>query len=228
MILKGIFLMQEYLPILKHSFLFSDIESENLLAMLNCLSVTTSNYKQNEFLFHSGDVIERIGLVLEGSVQLEREDLEGNRTILDKLLPGALFGEAIVCAGLKFLPTSVVARSDCKIMYLDYDKILKTCTNGCNFHTHLIQNMITVLARRNVNLTSKLNCLSKRSTREKLLAYLESQAIAQKKNPFTISFNRQELADYLCVERSAMCTELSKLQADGIVKYTKNSFQLIR
>lgn len=218
--------MQKYLPILKRSFLFSDIDDDKLLAMLHCLSVYLSHYKQGEFLFHSGDEITKIGLVLEGSIQLEREDLNGNRTILDKVVPGQSFGEALVCAGIKHLPTAIVARYDCTIMYMDYEKILQTCSNACSFHTHLIQNMITVLAKRNINLNDKLNYLSKRSTREKLLAYLEAQALTQKKNPFTITFNRQELADYLCVERSAMCAELSKLQSEGLIKYKKNTFQL--
>ncbi len=218
--------MQKYLPILKRSFLFSDIDDDPLLAMLHCLNVHLSYYKQGEFLFHSGDKITKIGLVLEGSIQLEREDLNGNRTILDKILPGQSFGEALVCAGIKYLPTAIVARGDCTIMYMDYEKILQTCSNACSFHTHLIQNMITVLAKRNVKLNNKLNFLSKRRTREKLLTYLETQAIIQKQNPFTITFNRQELADYLCVERSAMCAELSKLQTEGLIKYKKNTFQL--
>ena len=218
--------MQKYLPVLKRSFLFSDIDDDKLLAMLHCLSVYLSHYKQGEFLFHSGDEITKIGLVLEGSIQLEREDLNGNRTILDKVVPGQSFGEALVCAGIKQIPTAVIARYDCTIMYMDYEKILQTCSNACSFHTHLIQNMITVLAKRNVKLNNKLNFLSKRSTREKLLTYLETQAIIQKQNPFTITFNRQELADYLCVERSAMCAELSKLQTEGLIKYKKNTFQL--
>lgn len=218
--------MKEYLPVLKQSFLFSDIDDEKLLAMLDCLSVYLSHYKQGEFLFHSGDKLTKIGLVLEGSIQLEREDLNGNRTILDKILPGQCFGEALVCAGLKSLPNAVVARQNCTVMYMDYERILQTCSNACTFHTHLIQNMIMVLAKRNINLTNKLNYLSKRSTREKLLTYLEAQALTQKQNPFTITFNRQELADYLCVERSAMCAELSKLQTEGLIKYKKNTFQL--
>ncbi|KIR01439.1 cyclic nucleotide-binding protein [Lachnospiraceae bacterium TWA4] len=218
--------MRKYLPVLQHSAFFSDIEGESLLAMLGCLSIHVVSYKQHEYAFHQGDSIKKIGLVLTGALQLEREDLDGNRTILDKLLPGASFGEAIVCSRQSVLPNSVVARSDCEVMYMDYDKILHTCSNSCSFHNHLIENMIAVLARRNVYLTNKLDFLSRRSTREKLLAYLRSEQITQQTNPITIHFTRQELADFLSVDRSAMSMELSKLQKDGIIKYKKNTFWL--
>ena len=166
--------------------------------------------------------------MLTGNVHVIQEDFWGNRTILANIEPGELFGEAFSCAGLDKLPVSVLAVQDSEVLMIDYRKIITTCSSSCVFHTALIHNMLRILADKNVMLTQKMELLTKNTTREKLLAYLSLQAQQAGSTKFNIPFNRQGLADYLSVDRSAMSAELSKMQKDGVLVYKKNRFELLQ
>jgi CRP-like cAMP-binding protein len=139
-----------------------------------------------------------------------------------------MFAEAVVCGGVGVLPVTVVAAADTEVMFLDFQRIITTCSSACVFHTLLIRNMIGVFVRKNIMLTSKMEHITKRTTREKLLSYLSGQSRLYGSESFEISFDRQELADYLSVERSALSAEMSRLKADGIIKYRKNHFELLK
>lgn len=155
-----------------------------------------------------------------------REDIFGNRAILTALMPGQLFGETFACAGVEILPVSVIAVSDCKILLLDYRRIITTCPTACVFHSRLIENMLKILAGKNLVLNQKIEALSARTTREKLLAYLVAQAGVAGSRRFTIPSTRQELADYLSVDRSAMSREMGIMQKEGMIRFKKNCFEL--
>ena len=214
--------------ILRTSPLFSQIDEKDLPSMLNCLCARKADYKKDTYIFCSEDIVKDVGIVLIGSVNVIKEDFWGNRAILTKMQVGELFGEAFSFAGAKRLPVSVVAAEKTEVLFLDFRKISKTCSSNCNFHAQLIANMLEILAQKNIMLTQKLEHIVKRTTREKLLSYLSEQAIKSSSNSFTIPFNRQELADYLSVDRSAMSNELSKLRDEGILDFTKNNFELIK
>ena len=178
-------------------------------------------------MFSSGDSAHFVGVVLSGSVHVLQEDYWGNRTILAHIPPGGLFGEAFSCAETDSLPVSVAAAEKSEVLFIDYKQIITTCTSACMFHMALIKNMMKLLAQKNIMLTQKMEIITHRTTRERLLAYLSAQAIKAGKSHFTIPFNRQQLADYLSVERSAMSTELSKMQSDGLIRTDRSKFELL-
>lgn len=218
--------MKKYFKVLKNSALFSNISENDLENILKCLSSKNKFYKKNDFIFSEEDSTNYAGIVISGSVCVIKEDFWGNRAILDKLEVGDLFGEAYALADMDSLPISVIATQDCEVVLINCKKILKTCSNACSFHTRLVNNLMKILASKNISLNQKIYHLVKRTTREKLISYLSEQAEKQKSNTFKIPFNRQELADYLSVDRSAMSHELSKLKNEGIIEFNKSEFRL--
>lgn len=176
----------------------------------------------------AGDPADRVGVLLEGRAQVIREEFSGSRTILTGLNPGNLFAEAFACASgeHKTLPVTVLAVAESVVLWMDYRKILRACPAGCAFHHRLVENMLAVVADKNLMLNRRIGHLSKRSTREKLLSYLSEQAALHGSAAFSIPFDRQQLADYLCVERSAMSAVLSKLREEGVLEVERNRFRL--
>ncbi|MDL2273953.1 Crp/Fnr family transcriptional regulator [Oscillospiraceae bacterium OttesenSCG-928-G22] len=206
--------------------LFTGIAEEQLTSLFDCLTAKRHRYKKDEFIFRADDRAVFVGVVVSGGANIIQEDFWGNRTILAHVVPGELFGEAFSCAETEKLPVSVIATEASDIMLIDYRKIATVCSSSCVFHTRLIANMMRVLAGKNIMLTRKMEYVSKRTTREKILAFLSAQAVQAKRGDITIPFNRQELADYLCVERSALSRVLMQMKEDGILDYDKNRFTL--
>ena len=194
-----------------HNPLFQNILPEDIPVMLKRLHAYTKSYQKEEYIRHAGDPADFIGIVESGSIHVLQDDYYGNRNITASISEGSLFGEAFVCAGIPHLPVDIVAAEDCTIMFLKGKKLLNTCDNGCKFHHTLIRNLLGIVAQNNMYLNQKIKYTSRKTTREKLMAYLTDQAKMKGSNDFTIPFNRQELADYLGVERSAMSAELGKL-----------------
>ncbi len=219
--------LKEILGILKNSPLFIGIEEENIEFLLQCLLATEKSYKKNQSIFMAGEKANTMGIVLTGKVHVVQEDFWGNRNILANIGEGELFGETFSCSQVKKIPVSVIAIENSKVLLVDYLKVITTCPTSCVFHTRLIQNMVEILAQKNVLLTRKMEILTKGTTREKLLAYLSLEAQKKGRGDFLIPFNRQELADYLSVDRSALSKELSKMQGEGILHYKKNFFELM-
>lgn len=219
--------MNNYFDILKKVNLFSGVDEADFPHVLNCLSAKVSHYEKGRTVFFSGESIDRFGIVLTGQVQIVQDDYYGNRSILAEVEPGSLFGESFACAKIKSLPVNVISSAESDLLFIDCTKLTRPCTNTCDFHSRLIQNMLQIVSMKNILLTQKIEITSKRTTREKLLSYLSAQAKKAGSSRFTIPFNRQELADYLSVERSAMSAELSKLRKDGIINFHKNEFELL-
>ena len=219
--------MEENLALLKSVTLFDGIEESELRPLLACLSAETARYEKGQAVFFSGDGTNRFGVVLSGGVQIVKDDYYGNRSILARIGGGNLFAESFACAGMKALPVSVIATAESELLFIDCRRLATSCANACAFHSRLIQNLMNLIARKNIALTQKIEFLSKRTTREKLIAYLSAEAKRAGSSRFRIPFDRQELADYLSVERSAMSAELSKLREDGVLKFSKNEFELL-
>ncbi|WP_077610376.1 Crp/Fnr family transcriptional regulator [Clostridium sp. Marseille-P2415] len=218
--------MEEYLPVLKKSSLFSGVRPDEINAMLKCLSARQKHFKKEEFIIRSGDYIHSVGMVLSGTALIIQEDFWGRRTIISEVMPGTLFAETYACLSSLPIEMSVISDSECDVLFLDFNKILTVCTSACTFHTRLIQNFLSSIARRNLTLTKKMQHMSKKTIREKLLSYLSAESLKSNASTFDIPFNRQQLADYLSIDRSALSNELSKLQAEGILTYKKNRFTL--
>ena len=219
--------MKEFLEFLSQVPLFSGINIDELTSILHCLNAKKSNYKKRDFILLEGQTVSSVGVVLSGKVQIVKEDFMGNRNIVADIAPGNLFAESFSCVQTDRLPVTVVSVEKSEILWLDYKHIITTCTSACKFHIKLVENMLSIIASKNIQLSQKIEHLSKRTTRQKMLAYLSDQAIKNGSNEFDIPFNRQELADYLCVDRSAMSNELCKMQNEGILKFNLNHFNLI-
>lgn len=173
-----------------------------------------------------GDSIETIGIILEGNIQIIREDYFGNKNIIASLSAGDLFGEAFAFSNTRSIPVSVECSSDCEVLFLDSRRIISPCEKVCAFHNTLIFNLVHILSIKNIKLNSKINLLTKPTTRDKVLDYLYQESKKQDSKNITINFNRQQLADFLSVNRSALSNELSKLKKDGIIDFNKNKFKL--
>lgn len=197
--------------------LFAGIAAADIPVLLECLGARVVSVEKQQTIFWEGDPAQDMGIVLEGAVQVVRDDYYGNRTIVAQVEPGGLFAEAFACAGSAVMPVSAYALKDSRVMLFSCQKMLTVCSSACDFHNKLVKNLLTVVAQRNLNLSSKIQVMSRKTTREKLLAYLSEQAKKAGSEEFTVPFDRQALADYLGVERSAMSAELSKLRRDGIL-----------
>jgi CRP-like cAMP-binding protein len=215
-------------PLLSSSPLFSGIYADDFEAMLRCLNAKQKTFEKEEALFLEGDTVTEIGLLISGRLHLLMSDIWGNNSIVSEITPPGMFAEALVCGGLGRVPVNVVAKEASEVLFLDYKKIVTTCSSSCVFHSKLIRNMVGVLAHKNIQMANKMEHMTKRTIKEKLLSYLNGQARPNSSKAFDIPSNRQELADYLSVERSALSAEMSKLKAEGIIDYRKNHFELLK
>lgn len=219
--------MKDFFDILRECPLFDRIGDESLKEMLGCLNAKECSYKKGDVVFAEGDKAKYLGIVLEGSVQLVRVDYYGNRSILTNIEPPQLFGEAFACAGLKSLPVDAVAATDTRILLLDAQRIARPCGNACPCHGQTILNLLHIVAKKNLVLHQKIEITSKRSTREKLMTYLLLQAKNAKSHTFTVPYDRQELADYLEVDRSGLSAEISKLRNEKVLECRRSTFTLL-
>ena len=219
--------MKKFLEILERCPLFAQIASDDLLRMLNCLGAHVIAFDKKYTIFAEGSQAKYIGIVLSGSVHVVQIDYFGNRSLLSHLRAGEVFGEAFACAEAESIPVTVVADEPCEVMLIDSGHILHTCQNHCAFHQQLIYNLMKDLAAKTLLFHQRIEITSKRTTREKLLAYLASRAREEGKSSFDIPFDRQELADYLEVDRSGLSSEIGKLQREGILACRKNHFTLL-
>lgn len=219
--------MKNYISVLKLCGLFKDIDEENLIAMLGCLGAKMINVKKSEVIFGEGETARYIGIILSGAVQMVQDDFYGNRTIVTQMEEYGLLGESFACAGIDSLPVSFIAAKDCEIMLIDCGRITNTCCNACAFHKQIIFNLLQLVAKKNLDFHQKIEITSKRSTKEKLMTYLLSVAKQTGSSSFTIPYDRQALADYLGVERSAMSAEIGKLRKEGIIECQKSHFTIL-
>jgi CRP-like cAMP-binding protein len=218
--------MNKYYYILKNSLLFNGISENELPSILNCLSAYKKEYSKNQFILHKGESVSSIGMVLKGNVHIIKEDYWGNRNIISIVLPGQLFAETYACIQQSILQVSVLSAEPTEILFLDIKRILTTCPSACDYHIRLIKNLMAILAQKNLLLNDKVTHMAERTTRKKLLSYLSSQSIKANKPSFLIPYNRQQLADYLSIDRSAMSAELCKMRDEGLIKFDKNHFTL--
>lgn len=218
--------MKKYLKILKKSQLFSGVAEDEIKAMLDCLSAELRTYQKGSYVLHQGEYLHHITVLVAGSLLIQKDDFWGNRSIVNKINVGEMFGEAYVAPGSEALLNDVIATEDSAIIFFDVHKILTTCSSACRFHAMVIQNLFYAISVKNRSLVQKLGHMSRRTTREKLLSYLSEQAKKQGTSSFEIPFNRQQLADFLSVDRSAMSNELCKLRDEGLLSFERNRFQL--
>ena len=219
--------MEKYFDVLCKCPLFDGMDQAELSQLLGCLGARVMEAQKKQAVFTEGDPAEFVGIVLSGGVQVVRDDYYGRRSIVAAVGPAELFGEAFACAAVQELPVSVIAFQDSEILLLNCRRILTSCPNACAFHARLVGNLLRVVAGKNLLLNQKLDLVSRRTTREKLMAYLLAQAKKHGSNEFMIPYDRQSLADYLEVDRSAMSAEISRLRREGILETDRSWFRLL-
>lgn len=218
--------MTEYLSVLLKCPLFYNIPPEEIEQLLKCLQATIKTFRKSQVIFWAGQAVSHTALVLSGEVQLWEEDILGNRSIHNRFLSGETFGEVYACAKGSLMIASAVAVKPSEILFIDISRILgKHSCVGC-YYGQLLENLLQITANRAQTLSRKVSVLSRRSLREKLLAYLSTQARVAQNCAFSIPYSRQELADYLSVDRSALSKELSKMKEEGLLDYHLNKFHL--
>ena len=218
--------MKEFFPVLHAAPLFSGISDEKLAVMLSCLEARIDTFPKGARLLRAGDTVEEVGLVLAGSALVVQEDIWGNRSILSKIGPGQTFAEVFACAPGSVLNVSVEAESAVTVMFLRIKRILGVCPSACSHHSRIIRNLLGELAEKNLRLNEKLTHMGQRTTRTKLMSYFSAEALRRGVYEFDIPFSRQQLADYLGVERSGLSVELGKMRDEGLLDFHKSHFLL--
>ena len=218
--------MKKYVSLLKRTKLFSGVGDDDILSMLNCLNVTVREYNKGEYAFRQGEYIRSLMILAAGRLHIQREDYWGNLNILNEVRPGEMFGEAYIVPSSGPLMNDVIAIEESAVLFFDMERILTVCPSVCPFHTRLVKNIFYTISDKNKGLVQKISYISQRSTREKLLSYLSDEAKRQNSSSFSIPFNRQQLADFLSVDRSAMSGELCRLRDEGMLDFHKSEFRL--
>lgn len=214
------------ISLLSESVLFRGIQSDETEEMLHCLGAEHRKFEKTARVFHAGDTVTELGLVLTGSILIQNDDFWGNTTVLDHVMPGQIFAETYACTGEPLMVDAVAAEA-AEVLFLNVSRVLQTCPQACEHHSKLIRNLLFLSARKNLNLSRKIFHTSSKSIRGRLLSYLSFQSTRCGSRCFTIPFNRQQLADYLNVDRSALSNELSKMQKDGLLRVNRNQFKLL-
>lgn len=217
-------LCKEYLSELKTMKLFYGIQESEMTAMLGCIGAYLKEYKKNQYIITLEENVEAVGILLSGKVDMIKEDLWGNKTLLVSMQQGDLFGESFSCGIVKNATVSFVTDTSSTILFLPFSRILRTCNMSCKFHHRLIENMVTVIAEKNVVLMDKVDILSKKTLREKIATYLLQEASKQQSLYFDIPLGRVQLAEYLCADRSALTRELNVMKTEGYIDLSKIPF----
>ena len=199
---------------------------DDLDAMLKCLGAETRYIGKNEIILLAGDKSQFVGVVLSGLLHIVREDYDGNRSLVAAVNFGEIFAESLCCAGVEESPVTVIAATNSTILLLRFERVMHTCQNACAFHHRLIENMLRLVANKNLFLQTRIEIMALKSVRAKVLRYLESFG-AKRGEDFTISFNREQMAEYLCVDRSALSHELARMKQNGVIDYSKSRFSLL-
>lgn len=219
--------MREYIPVLNRTKLFAGVGEAEISAMLGCLQAEQYSYKKGEYVFRQGEYLNNITVLVEGGLHVQSDDYWGNRSIINVITIGEMFREAYAAPGSGALLNDVVAVEDSTVIFFDVRRILTVCSSACKFHSLVVQNLFFAISEKNRMLVQKLGHMAKRSTREKLISYLSEESKRQSSPTFTIPFNRQQLADFLSVDRSAMSNELCKMRDEGLLIFEKNKFTLL-
>lgn len=212
---------------LSDTVLFRGIEPEEVQSMLECLKAKKRCYRKGEMVFRAGERTAFMGVVLSGVISIEIDDVWGNKSLLSRMEPGQIFGETYACLSEERMMVNAVASEDSEVLFLYTARIMTLCPQTCPYHGILVQNLVAVLSQKNLLLSRRMIHLTAKSIRGRLASYLSYESVKQGKREFTIPYNRQQLADYLNVDRSALSNELSKMQREGLLWTEKNRFCLL-
>ena len=211
---------------LSNTQLFRGLDEAEITSLLSCLNAAERRFQKGEVILSEGSITENIGIVLSGMAVISCSDIWGNTSILGHVAPGSVFAEVYACIPGQPMLVTVSAVEDTSVLFMNVGRVLAACTNACPFHARLVQNLLTVCAHKSLQLSQRIQHTSSKFIRGRLMSYFSECAKSAGSNSFLIPYNRQQLADYLNVDRSTMCNELSKMQKDGIIEYERNRILL--
>lgn len=220
--------METYIPLLRQTALFNGVNEKETEALLQHMEAKKRRFDKGNFVFYAGDNINVIGIMLSGLAHIVQEDYWGNRNILTTIQPGQLFGEAFAALPEAKAIVDVIIIEKGEILFISVDSLMNSENALPSAARKVLRNLMGLLAQKNLLLAQKIRYISQRSTRQKLMAYLSDEARTHRASTFTIPFNRQQLADFLSVDRSAMSAELSRMKKDGLIDYKKDEFTLLQ
>ena len=219
--------MEQYLPVLKKTRLFAGVGEDEIGAMLGCLGAAAQQYAKGQYVLRQGETVSRLMVLVKGRLHIQKDDYWGNRSIVSAVLTGEMFGEAYLAPGSGPLMNDAVAVEESAVLSFDVTRLLTVCPSACRFHSLTVRNLFFALSEKNRHLVGRLGIATQRSTRDKLIAFLSEQARLQGCSAFDIPFNRQQMADYLSVDRSAMSGELCRMRDEGMLRFERNHFELL-
>lgn len=205
--------------------LFEKLEENQILELLKCIGIKTKVHRKNSYIVKAGSKIDFLGVILSGEAKISKTDSLNKETIIEKIKINDIFGHNIVCCGETKSPVDIIATTECDVLFLPFEKVVTPCEKLCPYHLQLIKNVMKMISKRNALLSDKIDILGQKTTREKILSLLETHRNGQK--AFSIPYSREEMAKFLCVDRSAMSRELCKMRDDGIIKFNKNHFEFL-
>lgn len=218
--------MQNYVKRLLDHPLFFGVKEKDMKPLLKCLGAQVRKFKKGEYIIIEQDDIRQIGIIMSGSVDMIKEDIWGNKTMLVRMKKEELFGETFSCGADQSSIVTFCATSNTEVFFLPFERVMHACSLTCTFHHRLIENIVAIIARKNIQLMEKIEVISKKTLREKIMAYLSYEAHQQGTKYFEVPLGRVELADYLCTDRSALTRELTNMKDEGILDFDKNMFRL--
>lgn len=213
--------------VLKSCYLFEGIEEENITRVLECLGAVECSYRKNHCIVDIGDVMQEVGVIVLGSANAVTETSKGVRSIIRKLSPGDVFGDAIVCSGLQRSPMRFVASCDCQVIKIGMHNIINPDIKKCKFRSIIVENLLRMTSSSYISLNRKMDILSYKSIRDRIMLYLADEMERSSCCVFNIPFNRNEMAEYLQIERSALSRELGRLKNDGYIDYERSTFKIL-
>lgn len=211
---------------LEKTNLFQGLNENEIKNVLTCLRAHEEDFSKGQVIYSTGQTVKEIGMVEEGRVSVSEYDYWGNKTIVGSINKGRVFALSLAANPGSKLQGDVIALEDSKLLFLDIKKLLTRCERSCSYHTKIIYNLFRISSEKTLAFHNRMAYLSQRTIRDKVIAYLSSQALKAGSSSFTIPFNRQDMADYLAVDRSALSKELSKMKEEGLISYKKNHFTL--
>lgn len=216
------------IEVLKNNKLFEGINEPDIFSMLKCLNSHTEIYPKGDFIFLSGESKPRVGIIISGETQVLKENILGDSMIVGSFGIGEMFGETFACMRMKEMPVTVIASEKCEILFIDIDSVIHTCKSACSFHRQLISNLLKVIAEKNIFLNQKMSYITHKTIRGRLEAYFYDMIEQNGSYTVTLPYNRNELADFLCTDRSAMSRELSKMKTEGIIAVNKKTITWLK
>lgn len=220
--------MIKYLKEIEEAPLFKNVQEKNMEAVLSCLGGHIKVYEKGEYVSLAYEEVKNVGLILQGTVQMVQEDVWGRKTLLTMMNKNELFGETFIC-GDHTLPTvSFYASTHAEVLFMPIHRVMHTCTNACEFHHRITENLTRMIANKNEQLIEKIEILSQKTLKDKISVYLSIEAKRNQSNYFELQTGRLEMAEYLCADRSALTRELNIMKKEGLIDFDKNTFRLIR